>query len=275
MKLSIVELGSMTCLLALVGSCSGDATSLYAIEAEPAASETLGQTTGELRSKVRWAHTGSDVAAIEVKVIPVNVANNQAVTCAGQPVATELVMLEERPYPTGVVPAGTGDEHDIGDVLFVLAANEYLVCAQPLNKLGKRSTDCLPVHTRARISDGLSTDVLLTSQCGEEARGTASVIVGLNESPVVDEIRVDQTRLLAPCDEVILTVKAHDPDRDRLSYAWSVEPNAAALRTDGAKATFSASTAGKYQVTVTVADTLGGSTTQTFPIYVTGPDCRT
>jgi hypothetical protein len=91
-----------------------------------------------------------------------------------------------------------------------------------------------------------------------------------NSDPIIDGYTVDNTQPTTG-QEIHLTVTAHDPDGDELSYVFEATGGGYSV-INGASATWVAPlTADNYTLTITVNDTNGGSDKVEIPVEVVAP----
>jgi len=109
--------------------------------------------------------------------------------------------------------------------------------------------------------------VKVTDGRGGEAAAELTIGVAVNHPPVIASLTAEpQTVQKAMTSAIQCT--ASDPDRDKLSYIWSV--NGGNISREGSVVTWVAPNAfGIYTITVTVTDGRGGQATETIEIVVT------
>lgn len=253
---------SKAALLAAVG-CSAFAVACGGDPNVPVGTEQVGSINARLVSE-----SPHDVAQIFYRVVPADQ------DCNGTAVAERTSPLEVESLPTSLQPAGAGDQHRFSDALFTLDPGTYRVCAVPQTDIGNPSSVCAATESVAEVTPGVTTEVLLVSQCNGNQRGGLDAIVVLNDAPVVDDLSISPSKFIGTCEEATLTATVSDPDGDEIAaITWQLLTPGATLVGSGASATFTANTAGDYQVQVLVTDIYGGVGSLIVPVHVTGEDC--
>jgi DNA-binding beta-propeller fold protein YncE len=189
-------------------------------------------------------------------------------------VTVRYVELEEENFPSHLHP-GTGDSHRFADAFFVLAPGTYSINVIPMKSEQEQSEDCLPAGEIVEVLENETTEVVLVSLCDMEDNGALDIIVITNHDPVITGLVFDPSKFILTCEYLEVTVEANDPDGDPLTYDWEVtsEPAAAIYDFSFENETMSlfSRTAGDYEVTVTVCDTVEDAIMcahLTFPIHV-------
>jgi len=188
-----------------------------------------------------------------------------------------VVPLIEQGLPDTVAADLAG--HRFADWFVVLKPGTYRVVATPLGADDKPSDICGAAGGSVSVFDGVTTEIVLVSNCDAHSGGLDIVLV-FNHNPFIEKLVIAPNKFLCIGRHVVLNARASDEDGDDLSYDWQVTgiPAAAnasdyALEADGPppwQAKFSATLAGEYALTLTVSDG-HGTTSLSFPIYVT--DC--
>jgi PKD domain len=212
-----------------------------------------GTTQSDLRSK-------HDVAKIRYDVL----FKGQA--CTDKPLAEVTVALEDESLPSSLLPDGGSTQHPFGDALIVLAAGQYTVCATPLTAKGAPSAECPTTSTIAFIAEGVTTEIVMVSQCKGSNNGALDAITVLNTPPVIDNLIITPSKFITLCDSARLTVEATDPDGDALSFLWQLLGSN--MRSTNQSINFRSLNLGTFQLKVTVSDPFGASTSLTVPIHV-------
>ncbi|MFT6398289.1 MAG: streptogramin lyase [Bradymonadia bacterium] len=196
------------------------------------------------------------------------------ITCDSGFSLTEYVSLEAEALPDWLSP--DGNNHAFSDLLTLVPPGECHVVATPMQDETTPSEVCEPVEQDVTIEPESTTEIVLISQCEGQAAGALDVVAGLNTPPVLVDLDINPSKFIIQCEWVTITAEAVDPDGDVVIYSWEVTlfPGGAAgdytIIEDGASAEFQADTPGYYEITVTVADASGGSSSLTFPIHVSG-----
>jgi hypothetical protein len=134
--------------------------------------------------------------------------------------------LEDLMLPGGIPafekePLDPDSEHMFADHYFVLPAGCYDVEAIPLNRRGRPSDVCYSAHQDGvEVEDGLTTEILLISQCIGPARGGLDVVTVLNNPPVVEDLEYEPSKFVGDCEGVEICMTASDPDHDPLEFVW-------------------------------------------------------
>lgn len=217
----------------------------------------LGGSGAAQQNDLRSKH---DVAKIHYVVV----FRGQA--CTDKPLAEMTVDLEDLSLPTSLLPEG-GANHPFGDALIVLAAGQYTVCATPLTRSGAPSAECAPTSGLAFIAPAATTEITLISQCKGADSGAVDGITVLNSPPVIDNLIINPSKFITACETAQLTVEAHDPDGDSLTYLWQLlGTNLFGTRQ---MLNFTSNFIGTSQLRITVSDPFGAKTSLTFPMHVT------
>ncbi len=237
---------------AVLGACSGH---------EPGGEGEVGQ----VQASIELSSVAHDVTGARFDVV---LADQD---CSSEPLRTKTVSLDGEALPDSLSGSGT---HAFADALFVLPAGSYRVCATPLAE-GEPSAECGATDAVTDVAAGVTTELVLTSQCGGQANGGLGVVVSLNDSPEITGIELDPSQFISVCETLHLSATATDPNEDAITYAWSVAsgPAGASLRASDAEAAFSGP-AGEYALALTVDDGHGGNNSLQFPIYVSSAVCE-
>lgn len=155
------------------------------------------------------------------------------VTACGSeyPVVDKNKYLEDLTLP-GMIPAfehkpfDAHSKHLFSDHFMVLPKGCYDVKVIPIKDDKQPSKDCAKASAHdVKVYDGLTTEILLVSQCKGEKRGGLDVIAALNHPPVIKNLKFDPSKFLKCPEygkpEVILCATAYDPDKDPLEFEWT------------------------------------------------------
>jgi len=191
----------------------------------------------------------------------------------GVPVDSRYVALEGLPLPAWLLPIAGAGGYDFSDSFFVLAPGVYDITVTPMQDPATPSAECAPVSGQAEVFDGITTEIVLVSQCDTAQNGALDVVGVLNHQPVIDGFDFDPSKFIYTCDPQTLVVTASDPDGDELVFEWEVldAPAGAAwdLTPDEDEAEFITDhTEGDYLLRVTATDPFGLSAELTFPVHV-------
>jgi hypothetical protein len=155
-----------------------------------------------------------------------------AVDCpTGQPLVPEFTQTVVEDLADAVIPGGDGSlegapydadsQHLFADHFFWLPEGCYDILVQPLDENGEPSEDCHPAHnSNVQVYDGLTTEVLLISQCEGEGAGGLDVIATLNHPPQILDLTYEPSKFVCAGEEVEICIEVSDPDNDPLTMAW-------------------------------------------------------
>lgn len=232
----------------------------------------VGEVTGALSVSAEGPGSLHDVTSIHYKVVSADS------DCGAEALVETEVGLEVEPLSDSVNPVEGAGAHEFADALFVLAPGEYRICATPMSE-GGPSERCAAVDGVATVLTEDTTEIVLVSQCEGAPNGGLDVITALNEPPSVNDLTITPSKFITTCETASISVVADDPEGDALTYSWQVTDSPAdsapVLVGDGDAASFAASTAGDYEVTITVTDVYGAEVSLSFPFHVTGAPCFT
>lgn len=224
-------------------------------------------TTGTLNAKLQ-SDSPHDVSQVAYRVVAVGD------DCSGPAIAEKLSPLEEENLPASLEEGGPDAGHRFSDALFTLAPGDYRLCATPLAASGYPSEDCAPTDEVVSVSPGMTTEVVLVSQCGGDQNGGLDGVLVLNDPPQIDDVTIEPSKFIETCEAATLTATVSDPDGDEIaSISWQLLTPGPTLVGTGNTATFTATTAGDYEVEIQATDVYGGVGSLVVPIHVTGEDC--
>ncbi len=198
------------------------------------------------------------------------------ITCDSGFELTEYVSLEDETMPAWISP--DGENHAFSDLLMLVPPGDCHVVATPMQDEDTPSEVCAPTEADVTIEPESTTEIVLISQCEGADAGALDVVAGLNTPPTIIDLDIEPSKFIIQCEWVTITVDAIDPDGDEITYTWEVTltPGGGAsdyeLVPNGDSADFLADSPGYYEITVTATDSLGGETSLTFPIHVSGND---
>ncbi len=197
---------------------------------------------------------------------------------------SEYVELETETLAPWLDPAA-GENHLFSDLLATIPPGHCEVSATPMQNPKKPSEDCAPVSGEFDVSPGHTTEIVLMAQCKGDPDGGGDIVVGLNDPPVITGIDLDIGKFICVGEPVQISLTAEDPNGDAIEISWQVLvwPEAPAAGTFsfspaiGSPVDFVAHTVGSYEISVTVTDTYGATTSLSFPIHVQECDicCKT
>jgi hypothetical protein len=239
-------------------ACSHDAL-------ETGGAPNEGEQTGVLRAALGGNGPTHDVASFEYVVVHANQS------CSDPPIAVRSVPLQPEPLPpSGLLPNGGGAQHPFADVFFVLPPGQYLVCATPFRQSGGHSNECSQASTTAMVAPGVTTEIVLVSQCTGQSNGAIDGITILNDPPVIDSLNIIPNKFITACQTANLIVQATDPNGDALTTVWTVtSPTGNTTTFNGSLLIFSPrGQTGDFEVHVTVSDPFGASTSLTLTMHV-------
>jgi hypothetical protein len=119
-------------------------------------------------------------------------------------------------------PFDPASEHIFGDHYFLLPVGCYDVTSQPLKAESEENSEsCYAGHARkVEVVDGLTTEIVLISQCLGPGRGGLDVVTTLNHPPVLEDLVFEPSKFVSSCNGVEICVTAVDPDGDPIEFAW-------------------------------------------------------
>lgn len=151
---------------------------------------------------------------------------------SGQPVPggftdTATIGRDALYLPNGI-PAFEGkpfdpdSEHIFGDHYFLLPVGCYDVTSQPLQAASNEpSESCYAAHARGvEVTDGLTTEITLISECLGPGRGGLDVVTTLNHPPTLEDLTFEPSKFVSTCNGIEICATAIDPDGDPLEFAW-------------------------------------------------------
>ena len=100
-------------------------------------------------------------------------------------------------------PLAPESEHIFGDHFFVLPVGCFDVTSEPLDAQQKTSKSCYAAHAKkVAVVDGLTTEILLLSQCLGPGRGALDVVTALNHPPTVEDLVFEPSKFVSTCNGV-------------------------------------------------------------------------
>lgn len=118
-------------------------------------------------------------------------------------------------------PLDPDSEHIFGDHYFLLPEGCYDVSSQPLDADGAPLESCYAAHAdKVKVDDGLTTEIMLLSQCLGPGRGGLDVVTTLNHPPVIEDLVFEPSKFVSTCNGIEICVTAVDPDSDPLEFVW-------------------------------------------------------
>ena len=188
---------------------------------------------------------------------------------------SRYVELEDAAMPGWLIPDPALGEHAFADAFIVLAPGTYMVTIQPMQDPATPSAQCAPASAQVEVFDGVTSEIVLVSQCDTPQNGALDVVGVLNHGPVIVDFVFDPGKFIETCETLTLSALGSDPDGDDLDWLWEVlGAPAGALYTllpAGETATFTTDTIGPYTLRVTATDPFGLSAILVFPVYVLEP----
>ncbi len=205
MKNRILALLSLLALVAMAGACDMGTT-------EPAPSPI----PGEPGTETGLALTVDLDGAAEAQAMRFEVS-----TCDGEAVVSEDVALSE-------LELGAIEELDINadgglqfaDYFVVLEPGCYDVEIQPLDAAGDPLESCSPALAEGiEVESGVTTEIVMVSQCGGDHFGGLDVLGVLNFAPTITKLTFDPSKI-AGCNAVTICASAVDSDGDGVEFEW-------------------------------------------------------
>lgn len=229
------------------------------------AADPEGEAVGQLAVAITGSGPSHDVTAVAFAVV------DGASSCADEIIAAKTVGLESEGLPTSILPAGAGSAHAFSDGLFILPPGSYRVCAKPMAG-ATASLECAPTDSLVTVMPGATNEVVLLSQCHGDPSGALDAVVGLNDPPKIDDLVINPSKFITPCETAKVTMVAQDPNGDTLSYKGKIlhapAPSSGTFTISGNVGTFVPGQSGDYELEMTVSDGLGGHASLKFPIHV-------
>lgn len=183
--------------------------------------------------------------------------------------------------PTTVSDPFTGEaqddgQHMVADCFFVLSPGTYDIESIQVIDGDANALECCDADypATADVMEGQTTEFGAALSCDVVGSGALDVYGWLNRAPIVNQMTISPSKFSNTCGLIQVDAQATDPEGDTVEYGWQVTgaPNGAtyAADSDGSTFFFAAASMGDYQVTLTVSDEHGESTSLTFPLHVTG-----
>lgn len=184
---------------------------------------------------------GTDVAGFEFVISQ----------CGGDEVLREQRDLEDLVLP-GMIPEFDNDPFDehsrhlFADYFTTLEAGCYDVQVQPLDDQGQASADCTAnTATEVQVIDGLTTEILLVSQCNGPSTGALDVVAAMNHPPIIESVHYSPSKFAFECEEVEVCVTVFEPNDDPLEFVFEqtggqrlwVSPEVTSIETQGDRTT--------------------------------------
>lgn len=134
--------------------------------------------------------------------------------------------LEDLELPSGIPvfskgPFADGSTHQFADFFTLLEAGCYDVVVEPVTDSGAPSSDCQPAEaTEVFVVAGMTTEILLISQCEGVDVGATDVIGALNNPPVIESVEYEPSKFVHECEAAEVCVTAFEPDGDPLEFVF-------------------------------------------------------
>lgn len=144
----------------------------------------------------------------------------------GPVVVDEVRSLEEMTLPNGIPefergPFDEHSEHQFADHFETLSAGCYDVSVQPVTETGEPSSECGSASANeVFVVDGMTTEIMLVSQCEGEAVGAGDFVAALNHPPVIESVDYSPSKFVFECEEVEICVTAFDPNGDPMEFEF-------------------------------------------------------
>lgn len=187
---------------------------------------------------------------------------------------TEYVSLENEPLPSWL-DSSAGPGHPFADLLALVPPGDCVVTATPMQDPDTPSEDCAPVTAAFTVFPGQTTELTLMAECRSEPDGAVDIAVGLNDAPQILDLVLKPGKFICVGEKLPIYLDAIDPNGDAILIEWEVTgwPEAPApgdfslTPATGADVTFVGNTVGPYEITVTVTDSYGSTTSLSFPVH--------
>ena len=193
-------------------------------DAEPVSTEPAPTTSTARLALTADLLGGTDVGGMRFVVTEADCAGAAAPNAQTWEKTTDL---EDMYLPGGIPlfeqePYDAQSTHIFADQYFLLPAGCFNVAATPLDAQDQASSDCYAAHQNGvEVTDGLTTEITLISQCQGPARGGLDVIATINHPPVIDDLAFEPSKFVATCWGVEVCVTARDPDGDPMEFVWT------------------------------------------------------
>ena len=216
---------------------------------------------------------------------PVRTGSLSASLVAGELADVASIRLEvfrdrERVEVHDVVPGPqrdpeTGAVRQGGDVLMALRPDTYRAVATPLGDDGEPSASCARAEAEAVVEAERTTEIVLVMPCGDEGTGGLDVVLQLDHTPVIEDLRLRPSKFVGVCERVLARAFAEELDGQALKWSWTVRAPADAryrINPQGGAAHFAAQDPGTYHLRVAIEDESGLTAALEFPIHVAPPE---
>jgi len=210
-----------------------------------------------------------DVTAVRFEVTPLGDEG---------PPQVRVVPLEHEGLPAAVDPALAG--RPFADWYVVLEPGPYRVRATPLSAEGAVSRVCAGAEEETMVFPGVTTELLLVSECRGGENGGLDTSLTFNARPYIEELSFRDSKFACSSHAAVMSLQAQDPDGDALTYEWSVvglpegaDHSSYCLIAQGHFASFAAVVEGRYDLQVTASDG-SQSASLRFPIYISHCEFR-
>ena len=191
------------------------------------------------------AHVDEDLDVVRVAFDIVRVScAGEAFTPLTRSAVVELLNMDLPNDVVDVESVVSGAGHRFTDHFELLPAGCYDVTIRPLGADGSLSTSCVATTRKGvEVRDGKTTEILLLSQCGEEANtgdndgsgdsgaiggktGGLDTIAALNHAPVLRALTFNPSKFAAACSTTTICATAYDADGDDLEFEWKMASGA-------------------------------------------------
>ena len=143
-----------------------------------------------------------------------------------------------------------------GDWFVTAAPGPCTVSVLPMISEGVPSAECQPAELEVTLVAGVTTEVTLVVQCPGTPQTALDLVTVVNEAPVITDLLLHPSDVVAPCTPVTLTVVAQDPDGDALTTTFAVAgpaPDAKGIA-EGNVFRVTVGTEGVWTIEATVSD---------------------
>jgi hypothetical protein len=141
----------------------------------------------------------------------------------------------------------------------------------PTIKFGKDDSSGSLGFNKAQINLKRNLKTYTLTATASNSQGTAMDSItlnwGCNSNPVISEVKLSSDTVYVN-KQYELTVKANDPDGDKLSYKWTVSGGSLVADNQATAKWNTPSKADNYDVKVVVMDNKGGSSSKSISVYV-------
>jgi hypothetical protein len=190
-------------------------------QADRVAGSAADEETGLAIMAVVAADPEIDVAYLQYSITRVPCSAGEQIEPLTREVRAEL--LQGGIPPLGDNPLfADASRHQFADHFEVVPAGCYDVTATPLAEDTTVSADCGQARRNGiRVEDGLTTEVVLLSQCTGPAVGALDAAVAFNQPPQLLNLTYSPSKFVTTGSAATVCAIAADPNGDPIEFEWS------------------------------------------------------